>query len=78
MPRSSSFTELTKGFSPERRERIERLRQDMTLAERRKAFPLTQHTGQNPQCQTGRDLQDRESGRHADEHPAQFCAGHGW
>jgi hypothetical protein len=44
MPRCSSFTELTKGFSPERRERIERLRQDMTLAERRKAFPLTRDT----------------------------------
>ena len=49
MPRSSSFTERTKGFSPERRERIERLRQDMTLAEPRKAFPLTQeHAGQEP------------------------------
>lgn len=48
MPRSSSFTERTKGFSPERRERIERLRQDMTLAERRKAFPLTRDTLAKP------------------------------
>ncbi len=43
-----SFSELTKDFSPERRERIEQrkeqLRQDMTLAELRKAFSLTQDT----------------------------------
>ena len=42
------FSELTKDFSPERRERIEQrkeqLRQDMTLAELRKAFSLTQDT----------------------------------
>jgi DNA-binding XRE family transcriptional regulator len=43
-----SFSELTKDFSPERRERIEQrkeqLRQEMTLAELRKAFSLTQDT----------------------------------
>ena len=43
-----SFSELTKDFSPERRGRIdqrkEQLRQDMTLAELRKAFSLTQDT----------------------------------
>jgi len=43
-----SFSELTKDFSSERRERIEQrkeqLRQDMTLAELRKAFSLTQDT----------------------------------
>jgi transcriptional regulator with XRE-family HTH domain len=43
-----SFSELTKDFSPERRERIEQrkeqLRQEMTLAELRKAFSLTQET----------------------------------
>ena len=43
-----SFSELTKDFSPERRERIEQrkeqLRQDMTLAELRKAYSLTQDT----------------------------------
>jgi DNA-binding XRE family transcriptional regulator len=43
-----AFSELTKDFSPERRERIEQrkeqLRQDMTLAELRKAFSLTQDT----------------------------------
>lgn len=48
MPRSSSFSELTDHFRPERRERIEQrkeqLRQDMTLAERRKALSLTQDT----------------------------------
>ena len=45
---SLSFSELTKDFSPERRERIEQrkeqLRQEMTLAELRKAFSLTQDT----------------------------------
>jgi DNA-binding XRE family transcriptional regulator len=43
-----SFSELTKDFSPERRERIEQrkeqLRQEMTLAELRRAFSLTQDT----------------------------------
>jgi DNA-binding XRE family transcriptional regulator len=43
-----SFSELTKDVSPERRKRIEQskeqLRQDMTLAELRKAFSLTQDT----------------------------------
>jgi hypothetical protein len=46
MPAARSFSELTKDFGPERRERIEQrkeqLRQDMTLAELRKAFSLTQ------------------------------------
>ena len=45
---SCSFTELTKDLSPKRRERIEQrkeeLRQEMTLAELRKAFSLTQDT----------------------------------
>ena len=45
---SRSFSELTKDLSSERRERIERrkeeLRQEMTLAELRKAFSLTQDT----------------------------------
>ena len=53
MPAVRHFSELTKDFSPERRERIEQrkeqLRQEMTLAEPRKAFPLTQeHAGQEP------------------------------
>jgi hypothetical protein len=53
MPAVRSFSELTKDFSPERRQRIEerkeQVRQDMTLAEPRKAFPLTQeHAGQEP------------------------------
>jgi DNA-binding XRE family transcriptional regulator len=43
-----SFSELTKDLSPERRDRIEKrkdqLRQEMTLAELRKAFSLTQDT----------------------------------
>ena len=43
-----SFSELTKDLSHERRERIEQrkeqLRQEMTLAELRKAFSLTQDT----------------------------------
>ena len=43
-----SFSELTKDLSPERRERIEQrkeqLRQEMTLAELRRAFSLTQDT----------------------------------
>ena len=43
-----SFSELTKNLSPERRERIEQrkeqLRQEMTLAELRRAFSLTQDT----------------------------------
>jgi len=43
-----SFTELAKDLSPERRERIEQrkeeLRQEMTLAELRNAFSLTQDT----------------------------------
>jgi len=43
-----SFSELTKDCSSERRERIEQrkeeLRQEMTLAELRKAFSLTQDT----------------------------------
>jgi len=45
---SCSFTELPKDLSPKRRERIEQrkeeLRQEMTLAELRKAFSLTQDT----------------------------------
>ena len=45
---SGSFSELTKDFSQERRERIEQrkeqLRQEMTLAELRRAFALTQDT----------------------------------
>ena len=45
---SGSFSELTKDISPERRERIEQrkeqLRQEMTLAELRRAFALTQDT----------------------------------
>jgi hypothetical protein len=48
MPAVRHFSELTKDFSPERRERIEQrkeqLRQEMTLAELRKAFSLTQDT----------------------------------
>jgi DNA-binding XRE family transcriptional regulator len=48
MPAARSFSDLTKDFSPERRERIEQrkqqLRQDMSLAEPRKAFSLTQDT----------------------------------
>jgi hypothetical protein len=53
MPAVRSFSELTKDFSSERRQRIEerkeQVRQDMTLAEPRKAFPLTQeHAGQEP------------------------------
>ncbi|MGA1064105.1 MAG: helix-turn-helix domain-containing protein [Burkholderiaceae bacterium] len=48
MPAARSFSELTKDFSPQRRQRIEerkeQLRQDMTLAELRKAFSLTQDT----------------------------------
>lgn len=47
-----SFSEHTVHFSPERRQRIEeckeQLRQDMTLAELRKAFPLTQDTLAKP------------------------------
>jgi DNA-binding XRE family transcriptional regulator len=43
-----SFSELTKDLSPDRRDRIEKrkdqLRQEMTLAELRKAFSLTQDT----------------------------------
>jgi DNA-binding XRE family transcriptional regulator len=43
-----SFTELTKHLGPERRVRIEQrkeqLRQEMTLAELRRAFSLTQDT----------------------------------
>ena len=43
-----SFSELTKNLSPERRERIEQrkeqLRQEITLAELRRAFSLTQDT----------------------------------
>ena len=45
---SCSFTALAKDLSPERRDRIERrkeeLRQGMTLGELRKAFSLTQDT----------------------------------
>lgn len=45
---SCSFSKLTKDLSPERRERIEQrkeqLRQEMTLAELRRAFSLTQDT----------------------------------
>ena len=83
MPAVRFFYELPKDFSPERRQRIEerkdQVRQDMTLAEPGKAFSLTQeHAGQDPQRQAGRDLQDREPGRHADEHFAQFCPDHGW
>lgn len=48
MPAVRSFSELTKDFRPERRERIEQrkqqLRQDMSLAEPCKAFSLTQDT----------------------------------
>ena len=44
MPAARSFSELTKDFSPERRERIEQrkeqLRQEMTLAELHKAVPI--------------------------------------
>jgi len=43
-----SFSELTKVLSPERRERIdqrkEQIRQEMTLAELRRVFSLTQDT----------------------------------
>ena len=45
---SCSFTELTKDLSPKRRESIEQrkeqLRQEMTLAELRRAFSLTHDT----------------------------------
>lgn len=45
---TKKFTELTKDFSPERRQRIEarkaELRQEMDLAELRKALALTQST----------------------------------
>ena len=48
MPAARSFSELTKDFMPERRQRIkerkEQLREEMTLAELRKAFSLTQDT----------------------------------
>ena len=44
MPEIRSFSELTKYFSPERRESIdehkEQLRQEMTLAELHKAVPI--------------------------------------
>ena len=44
MPEIRSFSEITDHFSPERRERIEQrkdqLRQEMTLAELRKAVPI--------------------------------------
>ena len=39
-----SFSALTKDLGPERRVRIEQLRQEMTLAELRRAFSLTQDT----------------------------------
>ena len=39
MPAARSFSELTKDFSPERRQRIEQLRQDMTLGALHKAVP---------------------------------------
>ena len=45
---AKKFKELTKDFSPERRERIEarkaRLREEMNLAELRQALSLTQNT----------------------------------
>ena len=48
MPPACYFSELAKGFSPERRERIERrkeqLRQEMTMAELRRSCSLTQDT----------------------------------
>ncbi len=54
-----SFAELTKDLSPERRERIEQrkeqLRQEMTA---QGLFTHPGHTGQKPQRQAGRDLQD--------------------
>lgn len=46
--KKKKFSELTKNFSPERREHIERikesLRQDMALAELRQALSFTQST----------------------------------
>ena len=55
MPAVRSFSVLTKDFSPERRQRIEerkeQVRQDMFLAEPRKAFPSLRNTlAKNPQC----------------------------
>jgi hypothetical protein len=80
---SFSFSELTKDLSPERRERIElrkeQLRQEMTLAELRRAFSLTEDTlAKNLNVKQAENLQDREPRRHAVGHPAQLCPGRGW
>jgi len=66
MPAVRSFSVLTKDFSPERRQRIEerkeQVRQDMPLAEPRKAFSLTQeHAGQEPPMSLHRPQANRNA-----------------
>jgi len=77
-----SFTDLAKDLSPERRERIEQrkeeLRQEMTLAELRNAFSLTQDT-----LAKTLDVKQAEISKIASRTdmllgPPQLCPGHGW